>query len=62
MQLLVIHVLIRDLKIDRGEAFFISASTRFHKLGPKLAIVSIPKCTVYVWIFLFARSVPLLRS
>ena len=52
-QLSTVHVLILDLKTDNGKAFFISSGTSFHDLGPKLAIVSVPKCAVCI--FLVAR-------
>ena len=56
----VVHVLILDLNTENGEAFFILSSTSFHIFGPKLAVVSVPECTVCI--FLFARCYPLLRS
>ena len=45
--------LILDLKTDNSAAFFISFGESFHNLGPKLVIVSVPKCAVCM--FLFAR-------
>ena len=49
----MVHVLILDLKTNNDEAFFISSGTSFHilGLGPKLVIVSVQKCAVYMYIF-----------
>ena len=55
----MVLVLILDLKTDNDEEIFISSGTSFHILGPKLVIVSVPKCAVCK--FLFIRCVPLLR-
>ena len=48
----MVHVLILDLKTDNDEAFF-SSGTSFYNLSPKSMTLSVPKCTVCI--FLLAR-------
>ena len=55
----MVNVLVLDLKTDNDKVFFISSVTSFCNLGSKSVAVSVPKCTVCI--FLFTRCVPLLR-
>ena len=51
----MVQDLIWALKADNGEACFILSSISFHSLGPKLDIVSVPKCAVCM--FLLAKCI-----
>ena len=55
----MVQDLILALKVDNVEACFILPGIKFHNLGPKLDIVSLPKCAVYM--FLLAKCMPLLK-
>ena len=57
--LLMVQDLILALKADNDEACFILSGISFHSLGPKLDIVSVPKCAVFM--FLLGKCVPLLK-
>ena len=58
-QLLIVQDLILALKADNIEASFILSGISFHGLGPKVNIVSVPKCAVYI--FLPAKCIPLIK-
>ena len=58
-QLLMLQYLILALKADNVEACFILSGISFHSLGPKLDILSVPKCAVCM--FLLAKCTPLLK-
>ena len=47
------------LKANSVEPYFILSGISFYSLGPKLDMVSVPKCAVCA--FLLAKSVPLLK-
>ena len=47
------------LKADNMEACFILSDISFHKLGPELALVSVPKCAVCM--FLLTKCIPFLK-
>ena len=55
----MVQDLILALKSDNVEACFILSGISFHKLGPKLDIVSVPKCAVCM--FPLAKCIPLLN-
>ena len=56
----MVQDLILALKTDSVEACFISSGISFHNSGPKLDIVSVPKCAVYM--FLSTKYIPLNKS
>ena len=58
-QLVMVQDLILALKADNVEACFILSGISFQKLGPKLDIVSVPKCAVCM--FPLAKYIPLLN-
>ena len=58
-QLFMVQDLILALKADNVEACFILSGISFHSLGPRLDIVSVPKCAVCV--FLLANCISLLK-
>ena len=49
-QLLMVQDLSLALKVDNIKACFILSDISFHKLGPELDIVSVPKCTVCMFL------------
>ena len=53
----MVQDLILALKADNVEACFILSASCFHNLGPKLDIVSVPKCAVCM--FLLAKCISL---
>ena len=55
-QLLMVQDLILALKADNVEACFILSGISFYNLGPKLDIVSVPKCAVFM--LLLAKCIP----
>ena len=55
----MVQDLILALKADNVVACFILSGISFHKFGPKLDIVSVPKCAVCM--FPLAKCIPLLN-
>ena len=52
----MVQDLILALKADNVEACFILSGISFYNLGPKLDIVSVPKCAVFM--LLLAKCIP----
>ena len=55
----MVQDLILGLKADHVETYFILSGISFHNLEPKLDIVSVPKCAVFM--FLPAKCLPFLK-
>ena len=56
---MIVQDLILALKADNVEVCFILPGISLHSLGPKLDIVSVPRCTVCM--FQLAKCIPLLK-
>ena len=57
--LLMVQNLILNLKPENVGACFILSGISFHNLGPKLGIVSVPKCIVCM--YLLGKFIPLVK-
>ena len=55
----MVQDVILGLKADHVEACFILSGISFHNLDPRLDIVPVPKCAVFM--FLPAKCLPLLN-
>ena len=55
----MVQNLILNLKPENVEACFILSGISFHNLGPKLGIVSVPKCIVCM--YLLGKFIPLIK-